>query len=153
MRQMVDVAVPVPMKEYGIFEPTRSRPLPAGWIVPRAHAESPSMAAALDRLRWHGIRIETVKADAHMDVERFVVEGVTRAPRVFQGHQETRLTGRIERATLSVQAGAMLVPGNQSLARLAFYLLEADSDDGLVTWTLIEDGLAPGQGFPVYRVR
>jgi hypothetical protein len=38
------------------------------------------------------------------------------------------------------------------LARLAFYLLEAESDDGLVTWNLIEAGLAPGATYPIYRV-
>ena len=32
-------------------------------------------------------------------------------------------------------------------------LLEIDTDDGLVTWNIIGDGLTVGQGFPVYRVR
>ena len=32
------------------------------------------------------------------------------------------------------------------------YLLEPESDDGLVTWNLIEAELAPGATYPVYRV-
>jgi len=47
----------------------------------------------------------------------------------------------------------VLIRANQRLARLAFYLLEPDSDDGLVTWNIIDEGLTSGQGYPVYRVR
>jgi hypothetical protein len=35
---------------------------------------------------------------------------------------------------------------------LAFYLIEPESDDGLVTWNIIEEGLAGGQTYPIYRV-
>ncbi|HQZ40570.1 MAG TPA: M14 family metallopeptidase [Vicinamibacterales bacterium] len=153
MREMTAMAAPVRMKDYGVFAATRARPLPRGWLIPRALAHSPRLASALDRLRWHGIQMDEVKADTQMDVERFVVASVSKAPRVIQGHQEARVTGTIERAQLSVQAGALVVPGRQRLARLAFYLLEPDSDDGLATWNLVEEGLAPGQAFPIYRLR
>jgi hypothetical protein len=67
-------------------------------------------------------------------------------------NHEARLQGRYEPAMLSAQEGALFIPAAQPLGRLAFYLLEAESDDGLVTWNLIENGLAPGQTYPVYRV-
>jgi hypothetical protein len=153
MLQMTEAAIPVPMRDYGTFAATRTRPLPAGWVIPRAHSESPRLAAALDRLRWHGIRTDTVNADTQMDVDRFVVGELRKAERVFQGHQEARLSGTLERARLSVDAGSVVIPARQALARLAFYLLEPDSDDGLVTWNIIGDGLAAGQAFPVYRMR
>ena len=44
------------------------------------------------------------------------------------------------------------MPADQPLARLAFYLIEPESDDGLVTWNIIEEGLAAGQTCPIYRV-
>ena len=84
--------------------------------------------------------------------ERFVVSALTKTDRPFHGHNEARLTGKLERAKLSVQRGALFIPANQRLARLAFYLLEPESDDGLVTWNLIEEGLTPGGTYPVYRV-
>jgi len=59
----------------------------------------------------------------------------------------------MERAALTVDPGSVLIRANQRLARLAFYLLEPDSDDGLVTWNIIDEGLTSGQGYPVYRVR
>ena len=153
MLQMTDLAAPVRMKEYGTFAATRTRPLPAGWVIPRGLAESPRMAAALDRLRWHGVETETLERATQLDVDRFVIQAITRADQAFQGHHETRIAVRMEPAALSVDPGSVLVTANQRLARLAFYLLEPDSDDGLVTWNVIGDGLTVGQGYPIYRVR
>ncbi|MEW6323148.1 MAG: M14 family metallopeptidase [Acidobacteriota bacterium] len=153
MREMTEQAVPVRMKDYGVFEATATRPLPRGWLLPKAYVESGRLAAALERLRQHGVRLQEVVAEGQIDVERSVVVEYTRAERVFQGHREARLRARYEPAQLSVQAGAWYVPASQPLARLAFYLLEAESDDGFVTWNVISgDGLAPGEAFPVYRV-
>jgi hypothetical protein len=152
MLVMSPKAVPVRMKDYGVFEATRTASLPAGWLIPRPHVDSGRYAAAIDRLRWHGLRIQTVAAESQIDVERFVVQSLTKAERPFQGHAEARLTGKHERAKLSVQRGALFIPANQRLARLAFYLLEPESDDGLVTWNLIEAGLTAGETFPIYRV-
>ena len=111
------------------------------------------MAAALDRLRWHGIETETLDAPAQMDVDRFVIQTLTRSDRAFENHHEARLSVTMERAALTVDPGSVLIRANQRLARLAFYLLEPDSDDGLVTWNIIDEGLTSGQGYPVYRVR
>ena len=85
-------------------------------------------------------------------MQRFVIDTYTRAPKPFQNRYEARLTGKHEVAKLSAEEGALFVPATQPLARLAFYLLEPESDDGLVTWNLIEAGLSPGATYPIYRV-
>jgi hypothetical protein len=149
---MTEMAVVVPMREYGTFTATRSLPLPKGWLIPKALVDSPRLAGALDRLRWHGITIQEVTADAQVSVERFSIAEMTKAPRPFQGHQEARLKGAFDKAQLTVNAGSLFIPATQPLARLAFYLLEPESDDGLVTWNIIDEGLAVGQTYPIYRV-
>jgi hypothetical protein len=153
MREMTELAAPVRMREYGNFVATRTRPLPTGWVIPRGLAANPRMSAALDRLRWHGIETRLIERATQMDVDRFVIQALTRPEREFQGHQEARLAVSMEIAALSIDPGSILIPANQRLARLAAYLLEPDSDDGLVTWGIIGDGLTIGQGYPVYRVR
>ena len=85
-------------------------------------------------------------------MERFSITDLTKQPRAFQGHQEARLKGTLDKAQLTVGAGSLFIPANQALGRLAFYLLEPESDDGLVTWNIIEEGLAAGQTYPIYRV-
>ncbi|MGQ0734523.1 MAG: M14 family metallopeptidase [Acidobacteriota bacterium] len=152
MLVMSDEVTPVRMADYGLFEATRSVAMPRGWLMPAPHVASGRYAAAIDRLRWHGVQMNRVAAPAQLDVERFVVQGLTQAERPFQGHREARLSGRHEAAKLSVREGALFIPAGQPLARLAFYLLEPESDDGLVTWNLIESGLEAGETYPVYRV-
>jgi hypothetical protein len=151
MLVMAPLAVPVPMKEYGTFVATRSLAMPKGWIIPKALAGSPRLAAALDRLRWHGIKIQEVADEAQVPVERFTIAEITKAARPFQGHQEARLKGAFDRIQLTVEAGSLFIPANQPLARLAFYLIEPESDDGLVTWNVIDEGLAAGLTYPIYR--
>jgi hypothetical protein len=152
MLAMTDKAVPVRMKDYGLFEATRSVQMPRGWLIPRAHVDSSAYSAAIERLRWHGLQVLRVVAPAEIAVERFVIDSYTRAPKPFQARNEARLAGKHEAAKLSAEEGSLYIPANQPLARLAFYLLEPESDDGLVTWNLIETNLAPGQTYPVYRV-
>jgi hypothetical protein len=47
-----------------------------------------------------------------------------------------------------------IVPGDQPLAALAVYLLEPESDDGLVTWNVFDPDLRAGSGaiYPVLRL-
>lgn len=148
MLAMTDMAVPVSMKDYGVFAATRSLVMPKGWLIPA----NPRLAAAVERLRFHGLTVEEITAPAQVSVERFTIADYTRAERVFQGRREARLKGTYDKAQLSVTPGALFVPANQPLARLAFYLLEPESDDGLVTWNVIEEGLAAGETYPIYRV-
>ena len=151
MLVMAPLAVPVPMRDYGTFVATRSLAMPKGWVIPRALVASPRLAAALDRLRWHGIQIQEVTGDSTVPVERFSIAEITKAPRPFQGHQEARLKGTFDKIQLTVEAGSPFIPANQPLARLAFYLIEPESDDGLVTWNLIDEGLETGLTYPIYR--
>jgi hypothetical protein len=140
------------MKDFGLFRATRTIAMPRGWLIPRVHVESGRYADALDRLRTHGVVMQKVAAPMDVPVERFVITGVNRAERQFQGHNETRASGRYETAMLSVQEGAIFIPATQPLGRLAFYLLEAESDDGLVNWNLMDAGLTIGEAYPIYRV-
>ena len=151
MRAMAPLAVPVMMKEYGTFTAARSLPLPKGWVIPRGSTNG-TLVAAIERLRMHGVRIEEIADEAQVPVERFSIAEITKAPKPFQGHQEARFTGTYDKAQFTVPAGSLYIPANQPLARLAFYLLEPESDDGLVTWNLIEEGLAAGHTYPIYRV-
>ena len=91
---MTDTATPVRMKDYGVFEATRTLPMPRGWLIPAPHVEAGRYAAAIERLRLHGLVLQRVAAPAQIDVERFVIARMTRAEQTFQGHREVRLSGK-----------------------------------------------------------
>lgn len=149
MNTMAPLAVPVMMKDYGIFAATRTLPMPRGWVIPRNNLTR--LSAAIERLRLHGLTVQEVAADAQVPVERFSINTLTKQARAFQGHQEATITGAYDKAQLTVQAGSVFIPANQALGRLAFYLIEPESDDSLATWNVI-DGLSAGQTYPIYRV-
>jgi hypothetical protein len=144
------VAKPTPMTDYGVFTASASRRVPRSYVI----AASPSGLhdAVAGKLREHGVRIESLAAPVRMTVETFIVGTVTRSERVFQGHREVSVTGRFERRDVDVPAGSILVRADQPLGRLAFYLLEPESDDSLATWNLLDGALEPGAVHPVMKV-
>jgi hypothetical protein len=130
------------------FEAALTRTPPAvGWVIDASVADS-----VLPRLRLHGVAITRVDAPRTLEVERFMVDSIAKAPRPFQGHQEVTLTGRWMQSRETIPAGSWIVHTGTSRDRLAMLLLEPESDDGMVTWNLLDAGLAVGQVAPVWRV-
>jgi hypothetical protein len=140
------------MQDYGYFDPVDAVAAPVGYVVPADGTPIASRIQAL--LARHGIACERSTAQASMTLEAVVPGDITRAGREFQGHRAVHLEGvRREAVTVPVPAGSLIVPMGQPLARLAFALLEPTSDDGVVAWGLIDDGLVAGKAVPIYRRR
>jgi hypothetical protein len=125
--------------------------MPEGWVIPLAEIMSQRAGPIMERLALHGIRVDALTAPRTMSIERFAMSRVVEAERPFQGRRETRLEGWYEQATLTFEPGSLVIPARQPLGRLAFTLLEAESDDGFAAWGLV-DGLAAGHPFPIYRI-
>jgi hypothetical protein len=134
------------MKVYDRFEPTLERRPPAAYVL-RA---SDSVAVRL--LKEHGVEVRRVSAGREARVQAFTVDSVIAARRPFQGHREVRLEGKWSEQRRAIPAGSWLVPMAQPMGVVAFYMLEPESDDGLVSWNFFDSELAAGQEYPVYRV-
>jgi zinc carboxypeptidase len=136
-----------PMPVYDRFEPVLSRTIPRAWLIPA------SDTAAITLLREHGIRVERPESGmSAARISRFVIDSLRTQPREFQGHHEMQLTGSWRESMLPFPAEMMMVPGDQPQAVAALYMLDPESDDGLVTWNVFDRELAPGKFFPVWRV-
>jgi len=114
-----------------------------------------SFNSVVDRLTAHGVKF--VKTDKAMTFggERFVIEQNTQDQNEFRGaapHKLRTITGKWEAASQTIPAGSLLIPMDQPLARLAFILLDPRSDDGFLTWNIL-DGLLGDkpQHYPVLR--
>jgi len=136
----------VTMPVYDRFVPTLARALPF------AYALGPEHEVAVRLLRLHGVVIERLDSELATQVERFTVDSIVRAPRVFQRHNEVRLEGKWSREARVLPAGTVLVRTGQPLSILVAYLLEPDSDDGLTTWNYFDGVLRPGEAHPVMRI-
>jgi hypothetical protein len=149
MTAMVEDAVtPVKMMDYGLFAAARSVPLARAYLIP--HKEE--VGAIVEKLKAHGIVVEELARPLSTDVERFTVEKVTRAPRRIQGHDNVKVTWRSDEEKVRFEAGTYFVRTSQPLGLLAAYLLEPESDDGLVAWNFLDAFLEPQKVLPVYKL-
>ena len=113
--------------------------------------------AILDLLKAHGIKIEKLVSAVKLQAESFIITGLKPASRLNQGHYTDELTGKSNTGTFDFPAGTYVIRTAQPLASVAAYLLEPESDDGLVYWNYFDKYLVPQWGsgfnqFPVYRV-
>ena len=151
MRAMVEsTATPTRMTVYDRFIATATRRVPREYVV---RSSSNGLLNSVEGLlRTHGIIVERIAAPSRRVVDAFVVDDVSHARQLFQGHHETTVTGEFERREEEISAGSLIVRTNQPRGRVAFYLLEPESNDGLTTWNAFDAELATGKPHPVLKV-
>ncbi len=106
-------------------------------------------------LKLHGLTVEPFSsAGTTSRLSVFTIDSVITAPRAFQGHNETHVTGTWSTpAARDVTAGGyVVVSATGRFGPLAAYLLEPESDDGLVDWNFFDTSIATGKPFPVIRL-
>lgn len=146
MLQRRDVRRPEAMADWSTFEGVEYERVPRAWFVP------PHLAAVTDRLAAHGIRFTTLADSLTTMVERFRIDSTRTEERAFQNHRERTVWGGYEPVRQTLPRGTVVVMGEQPLGRLAFYLLEPRSDDGVLAWNLVDEALGPEpRGYPILR--
>lgn len=139
------------MPVYDRFEPTLKVRHPDAYVLPND-------TTITNLLRLHGLTVEPFSAaEASLPQSVFTVDSVITSPRAFQGHHETRLTGhwnepRAPMAASGDLRGYVVVRATGRLGPLATYLLEPESDDGLVDWNFFDASIQAGRQFPVIRL-
>ena len=87
--------------------------------------------------------------------EQYRIASNTLADREYQGtHKMRTLTGEWMGTNLSLPPGSIIIPMDQPLARLAFILLDPRSDDGFMSWNILDAvlGATPAPTwYPVLR--
>jgi dipeptidyl-peptidase-4 len=130
------------------FVPSLEVRKPFAYLIP------PQYAKAIEVVRAHGIKTETLDANYYVPVEAEEIVKFTRARRASEGHETIDVTETaIKPDRRVIPAGTIVVRTAQPLGTLAVYLLEPRSDDGLLTWNYFDEALAPAREFPVLRIR
>ncbi len=145
MLRRTDTQFPTRMYEFGTFRPTEWEVVPGAYYLP------PQMDDVGERIRAHGIRVETLARAITLEVEAFQVDSLTTASREYQGHQAQEVWGSYRSLARDLPAGTLVVPMDQPLARVAFGLLEPRSDDGFLAWGLMAGEVEEGEAYPVVR--
>jgi hypothetical protein len=114
------------------FEAETESTLPRGYVIPAA------FSAIAENLKAHGIKVTTLEKSQRYEGEIFTIEKMDKGARKFEGHFMARASGKFSVAKKSFKKGDFVVDLAQPLGNLAFYLLEPESDDGLVTWNFFD---------------
>jgi hypothetical protein len=147
MNRRKDVAKPEQMVDMMWFEPAATETAPSSYYIPG------DAAKAIELLKAHGVQMKPVTQTVTAGgLEQFVIDTNT-ATQSFEGHSAMRkLEGSWQPAAgVTVPKSALEVSMTQPLARLAFYLIEPASDDGLVTWNFLDDQLKGARTYPILR--
>ncbi len=133
------------------FKPKRTVPYPAGYLIPVYNE------AVKANLLGHGILVEELAEPVTLSAEVFTVTEISGSERPDQGHFTSSVEGDYSTVEREFPAGTLYVSTAQRLGPLAAYLLEAESEDGLVFWNFFDRYLAAQWGnrpqpYPVYRL-
>lgn len=139
---------PMRMDDYGVFAATKVVATPRAYLI----KPDKDLNGVIEKLLQHGIAVEELTTPLTTEVEAFTIASATRAPRAFQKHNEMKITGEFKKEQLTFPAGTIMVRATQPLGRLVCYLLEPESDDGLVNWNFFDSYLERGKTFPVHKL-
>lgn len=112
--------------------------------------------AILKLLKLHGIEVSQLNDTKTFEVESYKIKNLKPDNRLNQGHYLNSIEGEYQKVQKEFPQGTYYVKTNQKLGNLAAYLLEAESDDGLLKWNFFDRYLVPQWGnyyfpYPVYR--
>ena len=117
------------------FDATVSTTLPRGYFLPK------SMKSIVVHLRKQGIKVTELKNRKKATGEVFMIRELKNAKRKFEGHHLALVKGKYIAAKRTFKKGDYWIDMAQPLTNLAFYMLEPQSDDGLVTWNFFDQYL------------
>jgi len=127
------VIVPVKMTDFGIFAATEKSDVPYAFVID-ARATN-----VIENLLTHGITVERLNEPQDVRVQEFVVKSAKKSDKEFQKHHELTVEGKWKDRSGTLEAGTYIVRTDQPLGRLACYLLDPRSDDGLFDWNFFGD--------------
>ena len=133
------------------FVAKRSVSFPYAYLIPKADFE------ITEKLLQHGILVEKLLEPITLEVESFKLKEIKGNQRLYQGHRMNSVKGEYVLEQKEFPEGTLFIGTAQPLANVAAYLLEPESDDGLVVWNFFDRYLVPQwsrepQSYPVYRL-
>lgn len=117
---------------YSAFNATTEAILPKGYLIP---AEFENI---VEHLRRTGVKVEQLSKNKRASGESFEATSLNLSKRPFEKHKMATLEGTFKPASKRFKKGDYWVDLAQPLANLIFYMLEPQSDDGLVNWNFFD---------------
>jgi hypothetical protein len=147
-RRRTGVYRAIRMPVFDRFTADRKGAMPRSYLIPGR------LTDIVQLLRRQGVTVERISGPLRTSVQQFTVDSLS-VDSLFEGHRSARIQGqwRSEPLDSAITAGWFRVSTDQPLGTLAAYLLEPASEDGVVTWNLLDRELQAGLPYPILRVR
>ena len=115
--------------------------LPAAWWIPAPWSD------VIERLRIHGVQMETLKEAQQIELDFYRLQDPSLARAPFEGHVRLSLAKdgeayTVERKTMTLSVGSVRIPSDQDLGILAALLLEPHSEDAFLQWGFFNEILS-----------
>jgi hypothetical protein len=117
---------------FGAFKPEVESTLPRGYVIPA------EFSAIVEHLKKHGVKVEQMTKAGSYKGESFQITELKKSQRKFEGHLMASVAGEFKSETKKFKKGDYIIDLAQPLANFIFYLLEPQSDDGLVNWNFFD---------------
>src|SRR3954468_4914943 len=145
-RRRTGVYRTIRMPVFDRFTAARKEALPRGYLLPAR------LTGIVQLLRQQGVIVERISRSLRTPVQQFTVDSLS-VDSLFEGHRSVQIAGqwKSEPRDSSISAGWFQISTDQPLGTLAAYLLEPASEDGVVTWNLLDRELQPGLPYPILR--
>jgi hypothetical protein len=146
-RQRTGIYRTIRMPVFDRFAAARKEILPPAYLIPQR------FGVLVDLLRRQGILVDRLTMPGRISAFAFAVDTLVAGP-LFEGHRTVQVEGRwsSQPADTAFATGWFLVRTDQPLGVLAAYLLEPASEDGVVTWNLLDHELQPRIPYPIMRL-
>jgi len=133
------------------YEATKNVKFPFAYLV------TISDPLVINLMQRHGIQVNKLNKPQTLDVLSFKITDLQADKHLNQGHFTQTISGNWEARKMEFKTGTFVIRTAQPLANLAAYILEPQTNDGLLTWNFMDRYLLPqwGKGFnsyPVYKV-
>jgi hypothetical protein len=148
MRERTGIIRLIKMPVMDSFTPTLTSTLPFGYAFDEKTAQ-----ALLPILKIHGIAVDQLDAPATVTAQSFAVDSVLDRGRSETSRMMKDVTGHWNAAaSRSLPRGTYVVRAGQPYGLAAFYLLEPESEDGLMQWSFLDGIVAAHADFPIARL-
>mgnify|MGYP000176877447 CR=1 FL=1 len=136
---------------YANWIPARKVKFPFAYLI---HYPDPIV---INLLKNHGIKIEKIKEPVTLDVQSIKILELKPSLRLNQGHYNDSIKVEYINERKEIPAGVIIIRTAQPLGNLIAYLLEPETDDGLLFWNFWDKYLVPQWGrsffpYPVTKV-
>ena len=120
------------VQNYSKFEAEVESTLPRGYFLPK------SMKHIVEHLKKQGVVVTELNKSKKAIGEEFMLSSLNLSKRKFEGHFMANAEGEFISKTKTFKKGDYWIDMAQPLSNLIFYMLEPQSDDGLVTWNFFD---------------